>query len=210
MTARACLPILRTAFALLALTAIGVQLSIHVRSGFDVVNFFSYFTNLSNLCTAGVLLFAAAHGPDGRRTSERFALVRGASVVAMAVVGIVFVAVLRNEDLGTLRPWVNAVLHYIMPLAVVLDWVFAPPERVPSFRRSLLWLIFPALYLVYTLARGAAVGWYPYPFLNPSGANGYREVAVASIVIVTVFFLMGGGVLAVARRAQRLCRRQVC
>ena len=204
MIARVCLPILRTAFALLALTAIGVQLSIHVRSGFDVVNFFSYFTNLSNLCAAGVLLFAAARGPDGRRTSERFALVRGASVVAMAMVGIIFVAVLRNEDLGSLRPWVNAVLHYIMPLAVVLDWVFVPPERVPSFRRSLLWLIIPALYLIYTLTRGAAVGWYPYPFFNPSGANGYRGVAVACAAITAVFLIVGVGVRAVARRAQRL------
>ena len=203
MTTRACLPILRTAFALLTLTAIGVQLSIHIRSGFDVLNFFSYFTNLSNIFAAGVLLLAAAHALANRHASERFTLLRGASVVAMAIVGIVFVAVLRDEDLGTLRPWVNVVLHYIMPLAVVLDWVIAPPERVPSFRRSLLWLAFPALYLIYTLVRGAAVGWYPYPFFNPSGANGYRGVAVASIVITTVFFLVGVGVRAAARRTGR-------
>jgi len=52
---------LRIAFALLTLTAISVQLSIHIRSGFDVLNFFSYFTNLSNIFAAGVLLLAAAH-----------------------------------------------------------------------------------------------------------------------------------------------------
>ena len=151
-------------------------MSIHVRNGFDVLNFFSYFTNLSNIFAAGVLLLAAAYGLTNRRASERFTLLRGASVVAMAIVGIVFAAVLRNEDLGTLRPWVNIVLHYVMPLAVILDWVLAPPKRVPSFRRSLLWLVFPTLYLVYTLARGAVAGWYPYPFLNPSGAHGYGGV----------------------------------
>ena len=197
------LPLIRLAFALLALAAVGVQLSIHVRSGFDVVNFFSYFTNLSNIFAACVLLAAAFFGRTGRHASEHFTLLRGASVVAMAIVGIVFAAVLRNEDLGALRPWVNAVLHYVMPIAVVLDWVLDPPERVPSFRRSLLWLAFPALYLIYTLARGAAVGWYPYPFFNPSGARGYGGVAVASVVIAAVFLLVGAGVLAAARRPLR-------
>ena len=197
------LPLIRLAFALLALAAVGVQLSIHVRSGFDVVNFFSYFTNLSNIFAACVLLAAAFFGRTGRHASEHFTLLRGASVVAMAVVGIVFVAVLRDEDLGTLRPWVNIVLHYIMPLVVILDWVFAPPERVPSFRRSLLWLAFPALYLIYTLARGTAIGWYPYPFLNPKGAQGYGGVAVACAAITAVFLIVGVGVRAAARRAGR-------
>ena len=194
---------LRIAFALLTLTAIGVQLSIHIRSGFDVLNFFSYFTNLSNIFAAGVLLLAAAHALANRHASERFTLLRGVSVVAMAIVGIVFVAVLRDEDLGTLRPWVNVVLHYIMPLVVTLDWVIAPPERVPSFRRSLLWLAFPTLYLIYTLARGTAVGWYPYPFLNPNGAQGYGGVAVACAVIAAVFLIVGVGVRAAARRTGR-------
>ena len=197
------LPLIRLAFALLALAAVGVQLSIHIRSGFDVLNFFSYFTNLSNIFAACVLLAAAFFGRTGRHASEHFTLLRGASVVAMAVVGIVFVAVLRDEDLGTLRPWVNIVLHYIMPLVVILDWVFAPPERVPSFRRSLLWLAFPALYLIYTLARGTAIGWYPYPFLNPKGAQGYGGVAVACAAITAVFLIVGVGVRAAARRAGR-------
>ena len=197
------LPLVRLAFALLALAAVGVQLSIHIRSGFDVLNFFSYFTNLSNIFAACVLLAAAFFGRTGRHASEHFTLLRGASVVAMAVVGIVFVAVLRDEDLGTLRPWVNIVLHYIMPLVVILDWVFAPPERVPSFRRSLLWLAFPALYLIYTLARGTAIGWYPYPFLNPKGAQGYGGVAVACAAITAVFLIVGVGVRAAARRAGR-------
>jgi len=203
MATRAYTAMLRSAFALLALTAIGVQLSIHVRNGFDVLNFFSYFTNLSNILAAGVLLVAAAHDLTGRQASERFTLLRGASVVAMAIVGIVFAAVLRNEDLGTLRPWVNVVLHYVMPLAVVLDWVLAPPERVPSFRRSLLWLVFPALYLVYTLARGTAVGWYPYPFLNPNGAHGYGGVAVACASVAALFFVVGIGGRAAARRTPK-------
>lgn len=46
----------------------------------------------------------------------------------MALVGIVFGALLRDVDLGDLLPWVNTVHHYIMPVVVVLDWLYQPPK----------------------------------------------------------------------------------
>ncbi|MET3497526.1 hypothetical protein [Variovorax boronicumulans] len=60
---------LRSFFSLVTLVAIGWQLSIHVRMGFDVVNFFSYFTNLSNLFAAFVLLLTAFRYFSGRATA---------------------------------------------------------------------------------------------------------------------------------------------
>lgn len=89
----------------------------------------------------------------------------------MAIVGIVFTALLRHEDLGSLLPWVNTVLHYVMPVAVVLDWLYQPPRTALSFRQTLLWLIFPLVYLSYVLIRGSIVDWYPYPFLNPANVG---------------------------------------
>ena len=52
MHATELITIARPIFALLTLAAVGRQLVIHVESGFSVVNFFSYFTNLSNLLAA--------------------------------------------------------------------------------------------------------------------------------------------------------------
>ena len=43
--------------------------------------------------------------------------------------------------------------------------------------RPALWLIFPAAWIVYVLIRGALVGKYPYPFLDPAN-GGYATVAV--------------------------------
>jgi len=45
----------------------------------------------------------------------------------MAIVGIVYGILLRDEDLGALLPWINVVLHYVMPVVVVLDWLYQPP-----------------------------------------------------------------------------------
>jgi hypothetical protein len=109
----------------------------------------------------------------------------------MAVVGIVFTLLLRNEDLGALQPWVNFVLHDLMPCAVVLDWLLDPPSTRLGIRDRVQFLVFPAAYLAYSLIRGAQTGWYPYPFLNPTHVGGYGGVAVYAIGITAIFLLIG-------------------
>ncbi|MGA8046237.1 MAG: Pr6Pr family membrane protein, partial [Dermatophilaceae bacterium] len=70
----------------------------------------------------------------------------------------------------TAVPWDNTVLHYIVPVAMLVDYLLDRPRRRLSFRASLLWLIYPLAYAGYSLIRGAIVDWYPYPFLDP-GTN---------------------------------------
>jgi hypothetical protein len=76
----------------------------------------------------------------------------------MAVVGIVFALLLGNEELGAVRPWINFVLHYLMPCAVVLDWLLQPPPIRLSRRNLPAFLVFPSAYLAYTLVRGGVTG----------------------------------------------------
>ncbi|KQP12765.1 Pr6Pr family membrane protein [Pseudorhodoferax sp. Leaf267] len=195
--------LLRVLFGLQVLTAIGWQLRLHVGAGYSLLNFFSYFTNLSNLLAAAVLL-AAASGAAFVGTAG-FAALRCASAVNMALVGLVFGALLRNVDLGDLRPWVNATLHYLMPVVVVADWWLDPPAHRLRARQLLAALAFPALYLVYTLLRGSQVGWYPYPFLNPARAGGYAGVAAYAVGITVAFAFVGWALFALGnqRRATR-------
>ena len=173
----------------LTLVAIGQQLAIHVAAGYSVVNFFSYFTNLSNLFAAGVLLRFATLALSGRQPSATDERLRGMAVVYMTVVGVVFSILLRDVDLGALRPWINVLLHYVMPVAVVADWLLRPGTTLSSARDWLLVPAFPLVYVVYLLARGTLVGWYPYPFLDPR-LDGYGSVAVHVIAIVMLFVLV--------------------
>ena len=198
------LSVLRLLFGLVTLVAIGWQLAIHVRMGFDVVNFFSYFTNLSNLFAAFVLLRTASLFFAGRGTPDPGDRLRAVSVVNMAVVGIVFAVLLRNVDLGSLLPWINAWLHYVMPCAVVLDWLLLqPPRTKPGGRQLLLIQIFPVAYLVYVLVRGSGVGWYPYPFLDPANVGGYGGVAAYAVGIALTFFVGGWVLLTLGNRLKR-------
>lgn len=190
--------IARLIFGALTLMAIGRQLAIHVGAGYDVVNFFSYFTNLGNLFAAGVLLRGAALAWTGRQPSPADQRLRGMAVVYMTVVGIVFSMLLRNVDLGALRPWINVLLHYVMPVVVVADWLLRPGQALTSARDWLLVPAFPLLYVVYVLVRGALVGWYPYPFLDPR-LGGYGSVTLHVVAIVGLFLLTQWAVAASTR-----------
>ena len=178
---------LRLAFGILVAVAVGWQLSIHMRLGLSLINFFSYFTNLANLFAAVVLVLVAVRAFTGREPTPADTILRAISVVNMAIVGVVFAALLRNVDLGALLPWVNFVLHYLMPCVVILDWLLQPPRIRLGSKHVVLCMLSPAIYLVYVLLRGGMTGWYPYPFLNPANVGGYGGVATYAAGIALTF-----------------------
>src|SRR5580704_3583926 len=118
---------LRICFGLLAIVAIGSQFLIHLSLGLDVVNYFSYFTNLANLLAAATLLIGARMSLKAKECVG-FDVLRAMATVSMVVVGIVFSVLLRNADLGSLQRWVNVVVHYVRPCVIVADWILWPPK----------------------------------------------------------------------------------
>lgn len=198
MDKRKALIIVRLFFGLLTFYAIGAQLSIHLRLGFSPVNFFSYFTNLSNLFLATILIMGGLLLWQKQTPTRAQESARGASVVYIAVVGIVYGILLRDIDLGSLQPWINTLLHYVNPIVGVVDWFVAPPQHKLGKDAWRPWLIFPIAYLGYTLLRGALVTWYPYPFLNAANVGGYGVVALYCLAILAVFFVLSWAVIRVA------------
>ena len=171
-------------FALLGLSAIITEIATLLALGkFDAGNFFSYFTVQSNIIAFVVLMISAFTTYAGKK-SPWIDFFRGASTVYMIITGIVFAVLLAGIENAHLTavPWDNTVLHYLIPIAVAIDWLMDPPVRRFTFRQGLSWLIFPIVYLVYSLFRGPIANWYPYPFLNPAN-GGYEQVLVTSLAI---------------------------
>jgi len=177
----------RVAFALMVLIAAGYQIDVGLdRPSFTLGNFFSFFTIQSNLFAASVLLWLATRKSDGHGANQgRIDLIRGAATLYMATTGVVYGLLLSGyqEALQTTVPWVDTALHKVMPIVMVVDWLLDPPETRLTVRRALPWLIYPGLYLVYSLIRGPIVDWYPYPFLDPDESGGYLGVAAYAVGI---------------------------
>lgn len=189
-------PLYRLFFGGLAAAAVITQYlhGVNTVSGFQPINFFSYFTIQSNILAALIFLVAGLAGLSGKQGSQ-LALLRGAATFYMTATGIVYALLLSGLEvsLQTTIPWVNTVLHYIMPMAVLADWLVNRPARKVVFKEAVLWLSFPAAYVAYSLVRGLVVDWYPYPFLNPS-ENGYWHVAfictcIAAALVGITWFL---------------------
>jgi hypothetical protein len=66
-----------------------------------------------------------------------------------------------------------------------------------AFRHIGYWLLYPLVYLIYTLVRGAGTGWYPYPFLNPATVDGYGVVVLYCAAIFIAFLIVGWLVITV-------------
>lgn len=215
---------LRLAMAVLIIAAVVVQFarSVDVADSYGrdvtttVVNFFSFFTILSNLSAAAVLAWAAiwwftrgrATGSPGTRA---IAVAMACVTTYMVVTGLVYNALLRTVELpqGS-EPvwWSNEVLHLVGPLFLLLDLLVGPPRRSIGWGTIGTVVGFPIVWAAYTLIRGPLTTnpvtgqswWYPYPFLDPHGSGGYVSVAAYVIGIAVVVSLIAWGVVWVDRR----------
>lgn len=177
----------RLCLSLLAFSALITQFIIRAQvKPFNPINFFSFFTIESNILVAFILLLSSL-GTATFGRSKQFGILRGAATVYILTTGLIYFLLLRGleESLQTAIPWVNTVLHYIMPIAMLLDWVLNPPTKKITWKHATSWLLFPIFYIVYSLIRGPIVNWYPYPFLDPR-IGGYGRVLLYSIGIAVV------------------------
>ena len=182
------IPAYRLVFALITIAAIISQAVSSINLGiFRPANYFSYFTIDSNLIATALLLVGVARWRS--RNPPAPDILRGAGVVYMSVTGIVFTLLLSGVDVDTQLKWVNTVVHELMPLVILADWLIAPPVMRLTFRRGALWLLFPLAWIIYTLIRGAASNWYPYPFLNPSN-GGYVSVMLYCVGILVLMLVV--------------------
>lgn len=182
----------RILFACLVAAAIVAQfLYSNSKGHFDAVNFFSFFTIESNIFAAALFLVTGILLLAGKSTA-RFGMLRGAATLYMVTTGVVYALLLSNLDtsLQVTLPWVNDVLHRLMPVVVLLDWFIDRTQMRISFRRALWWLAFPVAFVVYSLIRGHVVGWYPYPFLDPAARGyGYVVLMCGAMILVALVFM---------------------
>lgn len=123
--------------------------------------------------------------PD--RDGRAWRALRLAALVGITVTGIVYSTVLAavHEPSGTAETAMNVVVHYIVPIMMLLGWlVFGSRPRIDrvTVLRSLL---FPVLWLGLALVRGAIWQWYPYPFVDVT-SRGYALVALNALLVTVV------------------------
>jgi hypothetical protein len=172
-----------------------------------VVNFFSFFTVLSNI---GIVVTTGLLAVSLTRSSTLFRVLRLDAVLAIAVTGIVFHLTL--SDLQELTGWeavADFLLHTLSPIAGVVGWLAFGPRRMLTKRIVWCSVIAPILWLMYALVRGAIVqdrfgnDYYAYPFMNVP-QHGYPVVLLNVSCVAVLFLVLSFGALALDRRLPNL------
>ena len=163
-----------------------------------VITYFSFFTILTNILVA--LVFTAAVFPPGA-WGQFFCRpsVQAGAAAYIAIVGIVYRLLLRQLWNPQGAQWVaDVILHDVIPVGYVLYWLLFAPKNGLRWKDAVAGLIYPGVYLLYVLARGAVSGLYPYPFVDVN-VLGYAGVLARAAVLLLVFLGMGLLVVAVGR-----------
>ncbi|MEW9305570.1 Pr6Pr family membrane protein [Labrys neptuniae] len=160
-----------------------------------VILVFSYFTVLTNTLVAIVSGASALLGErDGLLTRPG---TRAAVAIYIFVVGVIFAALLTGlRPMSGLTLAVDTVLHRVVPVLYVLYWLLFVPKGRLSWRDPLAWMLYPLLYVAYSLLYGALTGRYLYPFADVT-VLGYGGALANGLVILAGFLALGLIVVAI-------------
>lgn len=183
---------------------------------------FTFFTQLSNLYLAAVVLLQLLR-PEGRRLP---ALKFGA-VLSICVTFLVFLTVLGPVMPGGLPAayaqdhWASLCLHLLSPALGLFDFLVNDARYPYDHRHARLALLPPCLYLLLILALGRlGLRWgptammAPYPFLDYGSAAGWFGLVVgesrffpvqigtfyAVLILLALFYALAQALLLLVRR----------
>ena len=154
-----------------------------------VATFFNYFTNLSNLLAAITISMWVKHASSPHADDVEYPdYLDITSVVAYVwLAGIVYNLMLRGFMHAN---WpATIILHDLVPLLFLIFWWSCIPRLRFTLKRVLSWLLFPIVYFIYTLIRGAMGGRYPYPFLDVS-KFGYAAIVENALGIMVALLVL--------------------
>lgn len=170
-------------------------------------HFFWMFTHISNIAVIVYVwsaIISALRHPNADPGDMPWApKVKHALMLAIMVTCLVATFMLPDFGLvfsGGNFYWTMLVLHYLVPLGFVADWLLFDKKGIMTKTEPPTWVLFPLAYLAYIIVAVECFGvWaqpdsrWPYPFLN-FDANGVPMTLLICLGLL-VFFIAFGYVL---------------
>jgi hypothetical protein len=160
-----------------------------------LIDYFGFFTIEINLLIALVLTIFCL-----RPQSEHFLTgpsVTSALVDYVIVVGVVYAVLLRHlwHPHGV-QLLADIALHDAVPFLYPFYWLTFLPKGSLRWRDPAWWLVYPVLYFLYSMLRGAAFGIYLYPFFDVAKL-GFFQVWLNGIAFLAGFSGLGVALTAI-------------
>lgn len=181
-----------------------LSIRLHQQNGhsaaYGVFMYAGYFTILTNLfCALVATAFAGDWRAESRWNVWRTPWVVTSAALAIAMVGLIFHVMLRQQYQPTGIAAINNLIHhYFVPVGFVIFWWLTVPRGGVAWGDIGRISAYPAAYFVYIAARGEISGLYPYPFFNVASI-GYTQALINAAGISVLFVAAGLGFIALKR-----------
>lgn len=154
------------------------------------VEFFSYFTILSNMLAAAALVAPLAAPASAFAAWAERSGPRASIATYLTITAVVYHTMLAWQwHPQGLRLVSDTILHTITPAAYLIDLALRGGQGEARWIAAAKAMAFPALFGVWTLAHGALSGFYPYPFMNVA-KRGYPAVVLTMVEMSLAFALV--------------------
>ncbi|CRM20273.1 MULTISPECIES: Pr6Pr family membrane protein [Pseudomonas] len=168
-----------------------------------LINFFSFFTVLTNTLAVVVLSYAVVNRDSAAKRFFLAPRVSSAIAVSILVVGLAYSLLLRHlwQPEG-FQLVADELLHDVMPVLFFIYWWRCVPKGTLHLKHIGAWVIYPLVYFAYALLRGNLLGQYQYPFIDVS-TLGYPQVFVNAAGILAGFVLIALAVVGLDKALKR-------
>jgi len=165
------------------------------------VSFLYYFTNISNLLLVAYYwgaLFQAYKHPE---TAQKpwMPTVKHTLMLGITVTGLVAYFLLDHGEVfvnGVFK-FNNFILHDVIPICAVLDWLLFDEKPTMGFKEPLIWPLYPLTYFAYIIVLVLGFGVqikeksrWPYGFMD-FDKLGVPTVALTIVILIVVFVALG-------------------
>ncbi|MBD3339985.1 MAG: hypothetical protein GF353_12800 [Candidatus Lokiarchaeota archaeon] len=145
----------------------------------------SYFTVQTNILVLFWLTLALVYRNHEKKPRIMHPIVHGAICLYISGTFVIFAIFLSPYYQPTgIEAVANILMHYIVPLAFILEWFITELDTQYQYRYLLYYTIYPLAYLFYTLIRGTITGFYPYWFFD------LNNISIIQLVINVIFLMM--------------------
>ena len=152
-----------------------------------VIDNLSYFTIWSNILVA---ITTTMIYRNMNRSSQRLKVLRLSSLMMISVTMLVYILILAPDaNPQSWNVYTDLLLHYITPPVTILVWLFFGPRKWISWKIIFSSLLIPITYILYTFARGAVIGKYPYGFINVVELGYVGAIVGTGVVLVLGLFI---------------------
>jgi hypothetical protein len=157
----------------------------------ETIRFLSFMTIWTNVIVAlfYTVSLLAPRSKLGRFFSKP--MVQAGLLLYIIIVGLIYHLLLAKQ--WNPQGWeyiADQSLHTVVPVLFLFYWMlFADKEKL-NMKSVLKWMMYPLVYVVYSLIRGAITGKYPYFFVDVSKL-GYPTAMRNVSFVMAAYFVLG-------------------